>query len=45
MTSAVLNVDAANATGALGLYERAGFEVSHRSTAWRRSIDANRGRR
>jgi hypothetical protein len=40
----VLNVDAANATGALGLYERAGFEVSHRSTVWRRPLD-NGGRR
>jgi mycothiol synthase len=45
MSSAVLNVDAANATGALGLYERAGFEVSHRSTVWRRPLDINGGRR
>jgi mycothiol synthase len=36
MTSAVLGVDAANPTGALALYERAGFEVSYRATAWRK---------
>lgn len=29
-----LGVDAANATGALGLYERAGFTVHKRSTSW-----------
>lgn len=45
LSSAVLNVDAANATGALGLYEQAGFVVSHRSTAWRRPINANGTRR
>jgi ribosomal protein S18 acetylase RimI-like enzyme len=35
MTSAGLGVDANNANGALGLYERLGFEVEYRSTAWR----------
>jgi ribosomal protein S18 acetylase RimI-like enzyme len=35
MTSAGLGVDADNANGALGLYERLGFEVEYRSTAWR----------
>jgi mycothiol synthase len=39
MNSAVLGVDAANPTGALGLYERAGFEVVERSTAWRKPFD------
>ena len=39
MTSAVLGVDADNPTGALGLYERAGFEVSYRSTAWRKPFE------
>ncbi len=29
-----LGVDAANDTGALGLYERAGFTVHKRSTSW-----------
>lgn len=36
MTSAALGVDADNPSGALGIYERMGFEVSYRSTAWRR---------
>jgi len=39
MTSAVLGVDADNPTGALGLYERNGFETTYRSTAWRKPID------
>jgi mycothiol synthase len=39
MTSAILGVDAENPTGALGLYERAGFEVSYRATAWRKPIE------
>jgi mycothiol synthase len=34
MTEAMLGVDAANPTGALGLYESLGFEVHSRSTAW-----------
>jgi mycothiol synthase len=38
--SAILGVDADNPTGALGLYERAGFEVAHRSSAWRKPLDA-----
>jgi mycothiol synthase len=38
MTSAVLGVDAENPSGALGLYERFGFEVTYRSTAWRRAL-------
>ena len=36
MTVATLGVDADNPSGALGLYERVGFEVSYRSTAWRK---------
>ena len=36
MTSAVLGVDADNPTGALALYERAGFEPSYRASAWRK---------
>lgn len=36
MTVAALGVDAANPSGALGVYERVGFEVSYRSTAWRK---------
>jgi mycothiol synthase len=39
MTSAVLGVDAENPTGALGLYESAGFAVEHRSTAWRKPFE------
>jgi mycothiol synthase len=31
---AALDVDTGNATGALSLYERAGFTVSHRSVTW-----------
>ena len=38
MTSAGLGVDAENGTGALGLYERLGFEVEYRSTAWRKPL-------
>ena len=40
---AVLTVDTANATGALGLYERAGFVVKDRSTAWTKQLDVRRG--
>ncbi|HYK96092.1 MAG TPA: GNAT family N-acetyltransferase [Candidatus Dormibacteraeota bacterium] len=36
MTSASLGVDADNPSGALGLYEGAGFQVDYRSTAWRK---------
>ena len=38
MTTASLGVDAENPSGALGLYERMGFEVTYRSTAWRRPM-------
>jgi mycothiol synthase len=34
MTDAMLGVDADNPTGALGLYERLGFEVAQRATAY-----------
>jgi len=40
MTSAALGVDAANPTGALGLYESLGFVVERRSTAWRKPFDS-----
>jgi mycothiol synthase len=36
MDSAMLGVDADNPTGALGIYERAGFTVAARSTAYRK---------
>ena len=39
LTSAVLDVDAANPTGALGLYESLGFVVERRSTAWRKPFE------
>lgn len=39
MTSAVLGVDADNPSGALGLYETAGFEVDARFSAWRKPMD------
>ncbi|HEX2195161.1 MAG TPA: GNAT family N-acetyltransferase [Candidatus Limnocylindria bacterium] len=39
MTSAGLGVDADNPTGALRLYEHAGFEVEHRSTAYRKPME------
>ncbi len=38
MTSAALGVDAANPSGALGLYEGMGFAVSLRATAWRKDF-------
>ena len=38
MDDGILGVDAANPTGALGLYERNGFVVLERSTAWRRPL-------
>lgn len=37
---AFLGVDTANGTGALGLYERAGFRVHKRSTSWGRRVSA-----
>lgn len=42
MTSAWLGVDADNPTGALGVYERAGFAVAVRSTAYRKPLVADR---
>jgi GNAT superfamily N-acetyltransferase len=39
MDTGILGVDADNPTGALGLYERNGFVVVERSTAWRRPFD------
>ena len=38
MDFAVLGVDADNPSGALGLYERNGFKVLERSTAWRKPL-------
>ena len=40
MTSAALGVDADNPSGALGLYQSAGFEVSMRYAAWRKPFAA-----
>ena len=37
-TSAALGVDADNPSGALGLYERLGFAVDQRATAWRKAF-------
>lgn len=42
MTSAALGVDADNPTGALGLYEAAGFVVHDRSVAMRRPLMGDR---
>jgi mycothiol synthase len=39
MDTGILGVDADNPTGALGLYERNGFVVVERSTAWRKPLD------
>jgi ribosomal protein S18 acetylase RimI-like enzyme len=39
MTSAGLGVDADNPTGALRLYEEAGFAPEFRSTAFRKPMD------
>ena len=38
MDTGILGVDADNPTGALGLYERNGFVVAERSTAWRKRL-------
>jgi ribosomal protein S18 acetylase RimI-like enzyme len=38
MTSAALGVDADNPSGALGLYESAGFGVEERFTAMRKKV-------
>ncbi len=40
MTEAMLGVDSDNPTGALGLYERAGFTVHARSKAFRKSMSS-----
>ena len=42
LTSAALGVDADNPTGALGLYEAAGFEIHERFAAWRRPLEVSR---
>jgi mycothiol synthase len=42
MTSAWLGVDADNPNGALGVYERAGFAVHSRATAYRKSMEPSR---
>jgi mycothiol synthase len=42
MTSALLGVDADNPTGALGVYERAGFEVDLRSSAYHKPMEITR---
>jgi mycothiol synthase len=42
MTSAWLGVDADNPTGALGVYERAGFAVHQRSSAYHKPMVLNR---
>ncbi len=39
MTEAMLGVDAENPTGALGLYEGLGFEVTQRSSAYVRTLE------
>ena len=38
MDTGILGVDADNPTGALGVYERIGFRVAERSTAWRKPL-------
>lgn len=38
MDIGILGVDADNPSGALGVYERIGFRVAERSTAWRRPL-------
>jgi|KBSSwiStaDraftv2_1062776.scaffolds.fasta_scaffold16631_6 mycothiol synthase len=42
MTEAMLGVDSDNPSGALALYERAGFEVHQRSAAYRKPMEAVR---
>ena len=42
MTSAWLGVDADNPTGALGVYERAGFAVHSRAIAYRKPFEVDR---
>jgi ribosomal protein S18 acetylase RimI-like enzyme len=38
----MLGVDSDNPSGALGLYERAGFEIHTRATAYRKSLEEYR---
>jgi ribosomal protein S18 acetylase RimI-like enzyme len=42
MTEAGLGVDSDNPSGALALYERAGFKVHRRSAAYRKPMEAPR---
>ncbi|CAN5592601.1 hypothetical protein BH23CHL10_BH23CHL10_01560 [soil metagenome] len=42
MTSAALGVDGDNPTGALGLYEAAGFKIHERYTAFRKPMEDDR---
>jgi mycothiol synthase len=42
MSSAWLGVDADNPTGALGVYERAGFEVDRRGSAYHKPMEISR---
>jgi mycothiol synthase len=42
MTSAGLGVDSDNPSGALALYERAGFRIHRRSAAYRKSMKEGR---
>ena len=39
MTEAMLGVDSENPTGALGLYEGLGFEVTQRASAYVRTVE------
>jgi mycothiol synthase len=41
ITEAMLGVDSENPTGAVGVYERAGFTVAHRGIAYRKSWEEN----
>ena len=41
MEEAMLGVDSDNPTGALGLYQRAGFEIHQRSAAYRKPMEIN----
>ena len=41
MDHAMLGVDADNPTGAVGVYERAGFVVVKRSTAYRKPMEGS----
>jgi ribosomal protein S18 acetylase RimI-like enzyme len=41
MDHAMLGVDADNPTGAVGVYERAGFVVTKRSAAYRKPMDVD----